>query len=62
MTTVIHIQQSRAGKIQLDNTGIVHEDELREGMVPLPNDIDDDKSEETRGRTKYYAAQAGKSM
>ena len=59
--TLLFIHKGRIGRLDLDDTGVVHEDELKAGLMDLPEDIDNEKSDTTRLRTNYASSIHGSS-
>jgi hypothetical protein len=57
--TLYYVRNAKAGKIEIGNHGIIHEDELLEGLVALPGNINDEEFDSTRRWTTYEAVATG---
>ena len=59
--TLLYIHQGRIGRLDLDNTGVVHEDELKAGLMDLPEEKDNAQSDKKRLCTNYAPSYHGAS-
>ena len=60
--TMYYIRDAQLGKLELDSSGIILKQELDDGMLKLPPEIDNPSAAKTRERTNYDSVQTGATM
>lgn len=60
--TMYYIRNAQLGKLELDNSDVILKQELDDGMLKLPPEIDNPNAARTRERTNYDPVQTGASM
>ena len=60
--TLYFILGSVAGKVELDETGVLLHDEIRAGLEEVPEHLRDIANDRARARNKYAVAFTGASM